>query len=95
MISVKVELVGTLQRRLDKKRLSISLDEPTTIMALAQRLGIITPSNSISPMDGEAINSSPSVLILVNGKEISVLNGLNTILEDDASVTFLPVSHGG
>lgn len=95
MISVKVELVGTLQRRLDKKRVSITLDEPTTILTLAQRLGIITPSNSISPMDREAINSSPSVLILVNGKEISVLNGLNTILEDGASVTFLPVSHGG
>ena len=84
MVSVKVELIGTLQRKQDKKKSVVTIAEPATVMALAQSLGIISSSNS-----------GPSILILVNGKEISVLDGLNTVLEDGASVTFIPVSHGG
>lgn len=34
-------------------------------------------------------------LILVNGREISVLNGLETNLEDGDEVVFVPVVHGG
>jgi molybdopterin converting factor small subunit len=31
----------------------------------------------------------------VNGREISVLNGLDTILKDGDEVVFVPVVHGG
>jgi molybdopterin converting factor small subunit len=31
----------------------------------------------------------------VNGKEISVLNGLDTVLKDGDEVVFVPVVHGG
>jgi len=92
MIAVNIELVGTLQRRLGKKRLTVNLDEPRTVLMLAQRLSIIKPS-IVASIDEEMID--PSILILVNGKEISILNGLNTILENGALVTFVPVSHGG
>jgi molybdopterin converting factor small subunit len=34
-------------------------------------------------------------LIFVNGKEVSVLNGLDTILKDGDEVVFIPVLHGG
>jgi molybdopterin synthase sulfur carrier subunit len=36
-----------------------------------------------------------NALILVNGKEISILNGLNTKLRDGDEVVFVPVVHGG
>ncbi|WEU40940.1 MAG: MoaD family protein [Candidatus Odinarchaeum yellowstonii] len=38
---------------------------------------------------------STSLLIFVNGFEISVLNGLATELKNGDIVTFIPVVHGG
>ncbi|KON33232.1 MAG: hypothetical protein AC479_05270 [miscellaneous Crenarchaeota group-6 archaeon AD8-1] len=34
-------------------------------------------------------------LILINGVEISVLNGLETKLSDKDEITFIPIIHGG
>ena len=46
----------------------------------------------ISPQNNEfQLNS----LVLVNGVEISVLNGLETELSDKDEVTLVPVIHGG
>ncbi len=36
-----------------------------------------------------------NTLILVNGREISVLNGLETNLKDGDEIIFVPVVHGG
>jgi molybdopterin synthase sulfur carrier subunit len=36
-----------------------------------------------------------NALILVNGREISVLNGLETNLKDGDEIVFVPVVHGG
>lgn len=40
-------------------------------------------------------DSRSNTLILVNGREISVLNGLETTLNDGDEVVFIPVVHGG
>jgi len=36
-----------------------------------------------------------NTLILVNGRELSVLNGLETNLKDGDEIVFVPVVHGG
>jgi molybdopterin converting factor small subunit len=94
MVSIKVELIGTLQKK-QKRRLNITIDGPATVMTLAKRLGIIASSNLASTVGKELKNTNPSILVLVNGVEVSALEGFNTVLEDGASVTFVPVSHGG
>jgi len=38
---------------------------------------------------------SSSLLILVNEKDSSVLNGLETLLQDGDEVVLIPVIHGG
>jgi molybdopterin converting factor small subunit len=35
------------------------------------------------------------MLVLVNGREISVLDGFETTLNDNDEVVFVPVMHGG
>jgi MoaD family protein len=37
----------------------------------------------------------PNALVLVNGREISALDGLKTALKDGDEVVFVPVVHGG
>jgi sulfur-carrier protein len=46
-------------------------------------------------IDEELGDSRPNALILVNGREISVMNGLNTALKDGDEVVLVPVAHGG
>jgi len=46
-------------------------------------------------IDPELKDPKPNTLILVNGKEISVLNGLETTLKDEDEVIFIPVLHAG
>jgi molybdopterin converting factor small subunit len=45
--------------------------------------------------DQEFDDSRSNSLILVNGREISVLNGLETKLNDGDEIVFVPVVHGG
>jgi len=37
----------------------------------------------------------PNVLMLINDREISVLNGIDTLINDGDEVVFIPVAHGG
>ncbi len=46
-------------------------------------------------VDPELEDPRPNALILVNGKEISVLQGLDTEVKDGDEIVLVPVSHGG
>jgi molybdopterin converting factor small subunit len=46
-------------------------------------------------IDPELEDPRPNTLILVNGKEISILNGLETMLKDGDEVIFISVLHTG
>ncbi len=45
--------------------------------------------------DQELNDSRSNSLILVNGREISVLKGFETKLSDGDEIVFVPVVHGG
>jgi molybdopterin converting factor small subunit len=46
-------------------------------------------------VDPDLEDPRANTLILVNGKEISVLNGLETMLNDGDEIVFIPVLHTG
>jgi molybdopterin converting factor small subunit len=46
-------------------------------------------------IDEQLSEPKPNALMLVNGKEISVLNGLETQLGDGDEIVLVPVIHGG
>jgi molybdopterin converting factor small subunit len=46
-------------------------------------------------IDPELEDPRPNTLILINGREISVLNGLETMLKDGDEIVFIPVLHAG
>jgi len=54
-----------------------------------------TPELRRNLLDEHLQEPKPNALILVNGKEISVLEGLATKLKDGDEVVFVPVVHGG
>jgi molybdopterin converting factor small subunit len=65
------------------------------VKELVQKITRHSPELRRNIISGELKNPMPNSLILVNGKEISVLDGLETALKDGDEVTFVPVVHGG
>jgi len=78
-----------------KSRITLRLEQPTVrkvIQKLANSLSVETKRLLVDP---ELNDPRPNALILVNGKEISVLKGLDTKIKEGDEVTLIPVSHGG
>lgn len=46
-------------------------------------------------IDPDLKDPRPNTLILINGKEISILKGLETMLKEGDEVVFLPLLHAG
>lgn len=72
--------------------LYLDLPEGSTIEDLLRRL----EERYASRLDfGRLIGENPNVKVLVNGREITYLNGLRTRLRDGDSVAFVPPVAGG
>ncbi len=96
MIGVNVRLVGALRGASGKSSFTVRLREGETINALVQRLCAEFGEDFKRVLvDPEQNDPRPNVLILVNGKEIELLQKLETKLDDGDAVTIIPVSHGG
>jgi molybdopterin converting factor small subunit len=56
---------------------------------------MLPPDFKRSLVDPELNDPRPNVIILLNKKEISVLDGLDTEVSDGDRLVLIPVSHGG
>jgi len=93
--TVTVELVGTLRHHAGKGKLLVAVMDCVSVISLIRELeekhGI--PKGLLLEEDREGIRRN--LLVLVNGREISVLEGVATRLTAGDRLTLLPVSHGG
>jgi molybdopterin converting factor small subunit len=92
VVNVEVRFLGVFQRLSGKKRLQMKLEEPATVRTIVTKLSeTFSPEFKHAFLDCSHLNS----LILVGGKEISVLQGINTSLRDSEEVVLVPMAHGG
>lgn len=90
-----VKFIGAFRGISGKSALSIKVKEAVPLSKVVKRVVEEEPKLKRALIDPELEDPRPNTLILVNGKEISVLNGLDTIVENGDEVTFVPVVHGG
>jgi molybdopterin synthase sulfur carrier subunit len=96
VIHVKVRLLGVLRGLSGKGWVPVESWEPTTIIKVIQKLTeTFPPEFKRVLMDPELEDPRPNALILVNGREISVLRGLETEVNDGDEIVLVPISHGG
>ena len=96
MIHIKVRLLGVFRELSGKSRVTIEFEDTVSVRKVVQRLTESLSSRLKETLiDPELSDPRPNALILVNGKEIGVLQGLQTILDDNDEVVLLPVAHGG
>jgi len=85
---VSVEFMGALRTIVKASSYSVELEEGDSVSTLMKRL-------RGEYLNGEGFLERSNLLVMRNGKEISVLGGLQTELRHGDKVTLIPVSHGG
>lgn len=92
---VTIRFVGAFRSISGKSKLRINIEDEISLRDFVKRLVKEHPKLKKALIDPELEDPRPNTLILVNGKEISVLNGLDTVISDKAEIVFVPIAHGG
>jgi MoaD family protein len=94
-MTITVKFIGALRHISGVDELALNDEEGTSIRTLMNEITKEDPELKQSLIDQQLEDPRPNALILVNGREISVLNGLDTSLKDGDEVVLVPVVHGG
>ena len=90
-----VKFIGALRHTSGRTQLTVDYNEGMALKDLLTKIGQEFPELGKPFGDPQTGDSASNPLILVNGREISVLNGLETKLSDGNEIVFVPVIHGG
>jgi molybdopterin synthase sulfur carrier subunit len=94
--NVEVKFLGVFRQFSGRNRVLVKLEKPATIgKAIEKLVEAFSSEFKRTLVDPELEDPRPNALILVNGKEIGVLQGLETEVEDGDEIVLVPVSHGG
>jgi sulfur-carrier protein len=94
-VVVTLEFLGSLRHASDQDTLSLSCKEGLTVLRIIDQITKGKPELRKSLLDEHLEDPKPNALILINGREISVLNNLLTQINDGDRIVFVPVVHGG
>jgi molybdopterin converting factor small subunit len=94
-VNVNVKLLGVFRVFSGKNSISLKLKKPTVREAVEKIAETLSAESKRMLIDPELNDPRPNALILVNGKEISVLKGLETEVKEGDQIILIPVSHGG
>jgi len=90
-----VKFIGSFRSISGKDKLALKLANSAPLRNVVKKIVHELPKLKQALIDPELGEPRTNVLILVNGKEISVLQGLETVIKDGDDVVFVPVLHGG
>jgi len=90
-----VKFVGAFRSISGKSKFTLKFEDIVSLREVVRKIVEELPKLKRVLIDLELEDPRPNTLMLVNGKEVSVLNGLDTVLKDGDEVVFVPVVHGG
>jgi MoaD family protein len=92
---IKIKFLGILKKTYGGSEASLEMSSHAKLRDVVQKLAESSPALAHALVDAELKDPRPNAVILVNGREISALNGLETPVEAGDEVVFVPVVHGG
>jgi len=92
---ITVRFIGSFRTLLGKSEINLQIVDKTSVKKVIQT--IVGASTTLKRALTDTALGDPKInaLILINGKEINVLNGLETMLQDGDEVVFISILHGG
>ena len=94
-MAITVKFIGALRRVSGVDEIALDCKGDISIRELMKEITKEVPALKRSLIDQQLEDPRPNALILVNDREISVLNGLETNLKDGDEMVLVPVVHGG
>ncbi|NWG11800.1 MoaD/ThiS family protein [Candidatus Bathyarchaeota archaeon] len=94
-MGITIKFVGAFRGLSGRDKLEIPHNDAIALKYIVKEITEKLPQLNHALIDSELQDPRPNTLIIVNGKEISVLNGLDTMLKNGDEVVFVPVVHGG
>jgi molybdopterin synthase sulfur carrier subunit len=94
-VAVTLKFLGALRHACGKDTLTLDCPQNISVLDLVNLVTLQAPALRPNLLDEQLAEPKPNALILVNGKEISILDGLNTKLCNGDELVFVPVVHGG
>ena len=90
-----IKFIGALRHISGKTILTLDFREGLLIRDIVAQIGQVIPELKLTLCDNDLNDARSNSLILVNGLEISILNGYETNVNDGDEIVFVPVGHGG
>jgi len=96
-MNLHVKFYGVFRTAADTNELDLTIPNETTVKSLIYKLASEERFQKLKNLllDAETSDPRPNALIMVSGREINSLNGLETALKEHDEVAFLPIAHGG
>jgi len=94
-MTVNVKFIGSFRSLSGQDKLALNLENTAPFREVVKKIVKELPRLEQALIDPEGESPKTNMLVLVNGKEIGVLNGLETAIEDGDEMVFVPVVHGG
>lgn len=94
-MQLTLKFIGALRQVSGKTHLTTNFQECFTLKSLVAKLSQDMPQLEKIFSDQQLGDARSNALVLVNGREISILDGLETKLKDGDEIVFIPVVHGG
>lgn len=94
-MALTVKFLGALRHISGTSELVLNIKGTLSIKELMNKIVREIPALKQSLIHQQLEDLRSNTLILVNGREISVLDGLETNLKDGDEIVFVPVVHGG
>ena len=90
-------MIGTLRNSGGRAAFSVDISISTTLATVLLELEDKNnvPKGTLLEQGSNGSILSRDIIVLVDGREIGILNGLATLLHGGERVILLPVSHGG
>lgn len=93
MIKIQVRIFGDLASTAGHKHV-VELDEDATILTLIRKIQEKV-GQANSAYLGKFKIGGPDLAIIVNGKNVALLDGMNTLLGSDDDIVIMPFLSGG
>ncbi len=94
-MAITIKFLGTLRHISGAPEIALNINGVISIKELMEEIVRELPALKQSLIYQQLEDLRSNMLILVNGREIGVLNGLETRFEDGVEIVFVPVVHGG
>ena len=92
---ITVRFIGSFRTQLGKREIKLKFVKNISVKKAIQKIIKLSNNYKRALIDTESGDPKTNALILLNGKEINVLNGLKTKLQDGDEVVFISILHGG